>query len=263
MTSAMFSIVKKDIRSVASDKQLFSTIWIVPLILTVVLPSIFVLILHYVPEEMAELEELIKLLPLKEQVEDMNYVLLNLIVNYMMPIFFMMVPIVSSSVMAAGSFVGEKEKHTLETLLYCPLSLKQIFRAKIFASFFLSMIVSVVSFICMSVVVECEIYGINGFFLVPDISWGVILFLISPSISLITITLIVRNSAKAKSVEAAQQSSVYLILPVIALLIGEFAGIILINVWILVILGVLLLVIAITLMNNVKKILNYERILEN
>lgn len=41
----------------------------------------------------------------------------------------LMIPVMASSVMAASSFVGEKEKHTLETLLYSPLSLKQLFQS--------------------------------------------------------------------------------------------------------------------------------------
>ena len=36
----------------------------------------------------------------------------------------------TASIMAASSFVGEKEKRTLETLLYSPLTVGQIFRAR-------------------------------------------------------------------------------------------------------------------------------------
>lgn len=55
----------------------------------------------------------------------------------------------ASSVMAASSFVGEKEKHTLETLLYSPLSLKQLFQSKILAGFLVGMMVSYISFAAM------------------------------------------------------------------------------------------------------------------
>ncbi|HIW21560.1 MAG TPA: ABC transporter permease subunit [Candidatus Dorea intestinavium] len=52
-----------------------------------------------------------------------------------------------ASIMAAGSFVGEKEKRTLETLLYSPLSITKIFQAKVLASFLLSMFISFISFV--------------------------------------------------------------------------------------------------------------------
>ena len=73
-----------------------------------------------------------------------------------MPLYFLIIPIMAATVMSATSFVGEKEKQTLETLLYCPLSLKQIFRAKVLASFLLSMLVSGISFVAMVEIPVCK-----------------------------------------------------------------------------------------------------------
>ena len=67
-----------------------------------------------------------------------------------------MIPVMASSVMAASSFVGEKEKHTLETLLYSPLSIKQLFQSKILAGFSVGMMVSYISFAAMMLVLEIE-----------------------------------------------------------------------------------------------------------
>ena len=73
-----------------------------------------------------------------------------------------MIPIMAASIMAASAFVGEKERHTLETLLYCPLTLKQIFQAKVWASFLLSMLVSLISFTAMLLVIEAELFFLMG-----------------------------------------------------------------------------------------------------
>lgn len=127
---------------------------------------------------------------------------MGMILNYILPVFFLIIPVMAASIMSASAFVGEKEKHTLETLLYCPLSVKQIFCAKVMASFFLSMLISFISFLAMLLVLEAETLFLMGSFLLPGISWFVILFLISPSVSLIAITLIVRGSAKAQSVKS-------------------------------------------------------------
>ena len=151
----------------------------------------------------------------------------GLIFNHLLPVFFLIIPIMAASVMSASSFVGEKEKHTLETLLYCPLSLKQIFQAKVLASFLVSMTVSLISFLLMITVTETEMYILSGSFLQLDILWLPVMLLLSPAISLIAITLIVRFSAKARSVEDAQQGAVFLILPVILLIAGQFTGILL------------------------------------
>ena len=60
--------------------------------------------------------------------------------------------------------------------------------------------------------------------LLPSVNWVVILCLFSPAISLIAVTLIVRGSAKARSVEESQQSAVFLILPVILFVFGTVGG---------------------------------------
>ena len=75
--------------------------------------------------------------------------ILGLVLNKIMPAFFLLIPVMASSVMAANSFVGEKEKHTLETLLYSPLSLKQLFQSQMLAGFSVGMLVSYISFAAM------------------------------------------------------------------------------------------------------------------
>ena len=56
---------------------------------------------------------------------------------------------------------------------------------------------------------------------------------LSPAVSLIAITLIVRGSAKAQNVMEAQQKAAFLVLPVVFLIAGQFIGAMLINAWIL------------------------------
>ena len=232
MNKAMSAIVKKDLRSITANRRFFASLMIVPLVLTIILPSIFVAAAHFAPDD-PDMVKLIGMLPAGNRAESAEMALAGLIFNYILPVFFLMIPIMTASVMAASSFVGEKEKHTLETLLYCPLSVKQIFQAKVLASFLFSMMVSLISFAAMMLVLELEAFFIIGNILVPSAGWLVILFLLMPSVSLIAVTLIVRGSAKAQSVEESQQGAVFLIIPVILLVAGQFAGVMLLNIWIL------------------------------
>lgn len=93
--------------------------------------------------------------------------------------------------------------------------------------------VSLISFAAMVIVLELEVFFLMGNLLAPAVNWLVILLLLSPAVSLIAVTLIVRGSARARSVEESQQSAVFLIIPVILLAVGQFTGIMLLNVWIL------------------------------
>ena len=261
MKTAMLAIIKKDFRGITANRRLFSAILIVPLILTIVLPSIFVLLVHLAPEDQ-DLQKMMELLPQAAQSGSLEITVTGLILNNIMPIFFLMIPIMTASIMAASSFVGEKEKHTLETLLYCPLSLKQIFRSKVLASFLLSMLVSFISFFAMLLVLEMEIFFLMESFLMPSVSWIVIMLLVSPAISLIAVTLIVRGSAKAQSVEESQQAAVFLIIPIILLVVGQFTGILLVSVWILLGLGALCALLAWFLLKKSMGRFTYEMLLK-
>lgn len=262
INSMQMSLVKKDLRGILFNKRLSSVLLIVPLVLTVIIPSILVLAIYFSPEEIDDFKKMLDLFPFIQQSDHMNRVIIGLMLNYIMPLFFMLIPIMSASVMAASSFVGEKEKRTLETLLYCPLSLKEIFQAKIIASFFLSMAVSLLSFIAMLIIVEIEIILTTGSILLPSISWGITMLLVSPAIAFITITFIVRGSAKAQSMEEAQQRSTFLVLPIVLLLAGQFTGILLINAWILLILGLILALFAFLFLKLSFKNLSYETLLK-
>lgn len=262
MKNGTIAIIKKDLLGLLSNKRMFVTLLTVPLVLTIFVPTVFVLTIHFIPNETDEFGKMLELFPLIEQTGDMERTIIMLVFNYILPVFFLLIPIMASTIMSATSFVGEREKHTLETLLYCPLPLKQIFRSKVLASFLLSMAVSFISFIAMLLVLESEVFFITDSLLIPDINWLLIMFLVSPAISMIAITLIVRFSAKAQSVEDAQQGSVFLLLPILLLLIGQFTGILLINSWILLGLGILCACFAWLLMKRAMGNFSYEQLLK-
>jgi len=262
MISAMqITIIKRDLRSITSNKRLFSVLLIVPLVLTVVLPLIFILAIHFAPDDMGDLQKMLDLLPSSGQLDTMSRTLIALIINSIMPIFFMITPIMASSVMAASSFVGEKEKRTLETLLYCPLSLKQIFTSKVLASFILSMVVSFASFFAMLAVVEVATILTTGSMLLLDISWLVTMLVVSPAVSLLAITLIVSGSAKAQTMEESQQRAVFLILPLLLLIAGQFTGVILVNTWVLLGVGAVFAILALLFMKSSMRKFSYEILL--
>ena len=261
MNRAMYAVMKKDFRGIISNRRLFLELLIVPLILTIVLPSIFVVAIHFAPDD-PDVLKMLELLPQGSRTGGVEMAVTGLILNYILPVFFLMIPIMTASIMAASSFVGEKEKHTLETLLYCPLSVKQIFQAKVLASFLFSMMVALISFAAMMIVLEMEAFFIMDRLIMPAAGWIVILCLLSPSISLVTVTLIVRGSAKAQSVEESQQGAVFLIVPLILLVAGQFAGVMLLNVWILLGLGVLCALLAWVLLQKAVGRFTYEMLLK-
>lgn len=249
-------------RSVTSNKQVFAVLLIVPIVLTIALPSIFVFVISFAPDAASDFQKLLDMLPAPNGEYSQQQQIFSLILNQIMPSFFLIIPIMASSVMAASSFVGEKEKHTLETLLYSPFSLGQLFQSKILAGFSVGMMVSYSSFAAMLLVMELEFFFLTGNLLLPAASWLAIMLLIAPAISLVAIAVTVRSSAKAQTIEEAQQRAVFLIFPILALLIGQFTGIILISAGLLWGVGIVLAALAILLVKRAAGNFTYEKLLK-
>lgn len=254
MNARQLAVIKKDIRGVTLNKQVFAVLLIVPLALTIVLPSIFVLVTAFAPDAASDFQKILDMLPADNGARSQQQRIFGLILNNIMPVFFLMIPIMASSVMAASSFVGEKEKHTLETLLYSPLSLKQMFQAKILAGFSVGMMVSYISFAAMMLVLELEVFLLTGKAILPSSSWLAIMLLIAIAVT-------VRSSAKAQTIEEAQQRAVFLVFPILALLIGQFTGILLISAGLLWGVGAVLAALDVLLMRGTAGSFTYEKLL--
>ena len=262
MNAQQFALIKKDIRSIISNKQVLMVMLMVPLALSIVLPSIIVFVTVLVPGSVSDFQKLLEMLPVPAGEYNQEQMVLGLVLNKIMPAFFLIIPVMASSVMAASSFVGEKEKHTLETLLYSPLSIKQLFQSKILAGFSVGMMVSYISFAVMMLVLEIEMLFLTGNVLMPDIGWIIIMLFIAPAVSIVAIAVTVRGSAKAQTMEEAQQRAVFLIFPILALVIGQFTGVILVNSGLLLGLGIILVVLDVLLMRGAASKFTYEKLLK-
>ena len=254
------AIIKKDIKSITANRKIIITLIIMPLVMTIIVPLSFILPILLSPGDSQDMAQLLEMANFT-QGENLQYSLINLVINNILPLFFILIPIMTSSVMSTSSFVGEKEKKTLETLLYCPLPLNDIFSAKILASLLLGMAVSCSSFIIMLAANGAIIFFITEIIIMPNINWLIVMFLVSPAASLVSISLIVRSSAKAQTSEEASTTSLFLVLPVILLVIGQFSGIMMINTKIFFILGAVLALIAVLMYKNLFGRFNYETLL--
>jgi ABC-2 type transport system permease protein len=68
-------------------------------------------------------------------------------------------------------------------------------------------------------------YGIfNGMLLLPNIDWILLIFGLAPTVALASIGLTVMISAKVKGFREAQQISVILLVPILALVFGQATG---------------------------------------
>ena len=97
MKTAMTAIIKKDFRGVTDNKHLFASLLIVPLVLTIVLPSVFLVMIHFAPDD-PDIQRLLELLPQSMQTKSLEQGLAELVLNFMLPVFFLIIPIMSASI---------------------------------------------------------------------------------------------------------------------------------------------------------------------
>ena len=147
-------------------------------------------------------------------------------VLYFFAPFFLIIPVMASSVMGSDSFAGERERKTIEALLATPISDSELLLGKILVSFIPAMLVTFVSFGVYATIVDALTVGMfNGMLLLPNVNFLIMIFGVAPTIALCSIGLTVIISAKVKGFKEAQQISVVLLLPVLGLVFAQISGV--------------------------------------
>ena len=236
----IITLMRKDIRAITASTQLWLPMLIVPLMFVVVLPGVFLILGRNVDmandkDNMQFLQQLMGSIPqgaLRTQIEgfgSLSAQVVYLMINYLFAPLFLMVPVMVSSIVAAAAFVGEKEKRTLETLLFTPMSEMELFLGKMLAAFVPAVVVSWVGFLLFTA--EFMVLGapLFGGYVLPAPHWLAIILFLVPALSLLMVFLNVLVSAKVKGYQEAQQFSVFVILPLLFLVYGQIGGIVLLG----------------------------------
>lgn len=235
------AVVRKDFHEVWDSKMARNTMLLVPLILVIFVPILYLAITCNVPaSEVNGADKLMKMLPKEAASYNVKQASFYMMTNMMFPMFFLMIPLMTSSVAAASSFVGERERGTLETLLLTPLQPKQIFKAKVLGCIFLSVIVTALSFVAFAIVISVgDIIMKLPFFL--NWSWLVLILLFSPAVTVFGVVFMVLVSAKSKSYIESIQTSGYIVLPLVLIFLGEFMGLFTLNAMMFLLLSLILI----------------------
>ncbi|MBN1837459.1 MAG: ABC transporter permease subunit [Spirochaetales bacterium] len=228
--SRIRAIMRKDLRSVTAEKMVLVPMIVVPLVLCVIVPGAITIAAVSLDEVLMTgvqyVEKLIPLYPVPEELAALTDQVLFIILNYTFLPYFMLVPIMASSVIAANSIVGEKERKTLETLLYTPVTNREFLTAKLLASFVPAVLVSWIAFGGYFLTLNL-IYGlVRGTLIVRSWIWLPAILLLSPGVSALGLSVTLLVSLKAKTYNEAQQTAGIIVLPFILLIVVQVAGLV-------------------------------------
>lgn len=239
------ALIHKDINEITSSKRVIIPMTIVPIIMVVIIPLALFIGANFIGNDSSmftKMAPLLKKLPSVYTTYNPAQLLIKIAMDFMFPSYFLIIPIMCSGVIGASSFVGEKEHKTLESLLYTPISMEQLLRAKILGVFLPSYIITLISFIVFGIIFNVGGFIYFGELIFPDIKWIIIILWISPIINLLSLIFTVMVSAKSETFQEAQQVSGLLVLPVILVLVSQMTGVFLLSNIVMFIAGGVLLV---------------------
>ncbi|WP_241959047.1 ABC transporter permease [Staphylococcus capitis] len=259
----VINIVLKDLLETKNDKGAIASLLIVPFIFSVLLPLIVIiggsnnLLVNFIGGIKLFTEQLpSNFLPSNlDNSQTMTYAIL---MYFFVPLF-LLIPVMISTIISTSSFTGEKERKTIEGLLYTPITNKELMLGKILASFVPSILITWISIIVYGTLIN--IYSIKELnaFIFPNINWLIISILLAPLITFLSISLVVSISHRVKTSKSAQSISMILILPIIGFLISQASGTLLFGTMVSIILTITLIIIDIIIYFVISKKFNRDK----
>src|ERR1051325_8579890 len=104
---------------------------------------------------------------------------------------FLILPLMVSSVIAAGSFAGEKERKTLEAFLYTPTTDRELFIAKLISAWTAAMVVGLLSFVLYTVMANLAGWRVIHHIFFPNAMWIALLLWVTPAVSVLGLVVMI------------------------------------------------------------------------
>lgn len=245
---AIFAIVRKDILVLRRTRGVFTPLVVVPLLFTVLFPFVFAVLpqigdLIGIASPTVGLDAWLSRFPagFRESMQlytERERLVVMMVVYYFAPMYLLL-PMMVASVVAADSLAGEKERKTLEALLYTPTSDRDILTAKLLGAWLPALAVAWGGFLVYSVIVNVAAWPTFGRIFFPTPMWWILALWVAPAVAGLGLGLTVLISARVATFQEAYQLGGLVVLPIVGLMIGQGAGALYIGSWLVFVLGLL------------------------
>jgi ABC-2 type transport system permease protein len=246
---AVFALALKDLKEVRQNKVAWIPAAIVPMVIILLLPLAFIL----APELFASssgasaaslqgVHALTGLVPsamateLPGLNEAQKWVVFT--TGFVSAPMLLLLPLMFSSIAGADSFVGERERKTLEALLYTPATDGELFLGKVIASVVPALLLTWLSFIVYAVVVNTAGWYIMQRVWFPTAAWWPLMLWVAPAIATLGMAAAVLISSRVSTFMEAYQLTGTLVIIVLALVIAQATGVLSLSVPVTFVVGV-------------------------
>ena len=265
------ALAKKDWKEVRQNPSAWGPMLVIPLIFVIIFPLAMILVPTHIPgaaDQMfsdPDMAGFFQRLPpqMAQAVAGLNPLQsgLVLMLGYMFAPFFLIIPLMFTTVIASESFAGEYERKTIESLLYTPATDTELFLGKVLAAVAPAIAITLGSFGLYCLVVNAAAYPVMGRVWFPLASWYPLILWISPALSLAGVSATVLISARVKTFMGTYQASASTVLLVLALLVGQASGVLYLSVGVGLVIGALIWVAGAALTYYAVRTFNRQKLL--
>jgi len=237
------ALALRDLKVVTRSKAMMLPMIIVPLIFIVALPAG---VGFFAPQmaaagEVEDLGNFLDMMPAPLQqtfagYDDAQIIVVAMLEHFFAPMF-LIIPLMVASTIAAGSFVGEKERKTLEALLYTPTTDTELFLGKLLASWIPAFVVGMGAFVLYALVVNLSAWRVMGGIFFPNAMWVALVVWLAPAAAGLGLGAIILVSSRVSTFQDAYQLGGLVVIPVLLLVFGQLAGVLYLNVVAVVLMG--------------------------
>jgi ABC-type Na+ efflux pump permease subunit len=216
---------------------------IMPLVFTLVIPALQVdpqdvissdqdieFFISRMPEELA------RHINFDEPMQSMIVIMLG----YMLAPMFLIMPLMYATIIASESFAGERERKTIEALLYTPASDADLLLGKVAAAAIPSLLGTWLSFLLYILILNIAPYAYFQRIWFPLPTWWPLIFWIAPAMIVLGIALTVIISARVQNFLGTYQTSASVVLLVVVLFAGQITGALYLSVAVEMIIGLVI-----------------------
>lgn len=246
---SIWAIAQKDLKEVRQNKAAWGPAVAVPLIFAVILPLAMTVVPRRIPVEevqrqLGDISSLLQKMPPALTAifagKSLEQTFVIYMTAFMLAPLFLIMPLMFSSVVGSDSFVGERERKTMEALLYAPISDLELFLGKVLAAVIPAIGLSWISYLVYIVVVNIASYPLFGRIWFPLATWWPLMFWLTPALAVLGISATVLISSRVKTFMEAYQLSASLVVIVLGLMIGQVSGVMFLGIGTSMIIGVLI-----------------------
>ena len=257
-------LIRKEWRQALRDTSALVPVILFPVFFSIILPGAAVGLIAHSASSETRIHGLESFLDLVASVSGAGMgpqqLLVTAVITYVFAPLILMIPVIVATAGATAAFVGERERGTLEGLLYGPITVRELFLAKTLASVIPAVLLTWASFLGFSVVANAAAWPVMKGIVFPDVTWTLAVLVLVPLIAFLVISVIVGVSNRARSVQSAQGIAVFFILPLVGMIVSQIAGALLFDWRVVALLGGVLAVLCVIAYLLMARVVEHDEI---